>query len=135
MSRFKAYTTRVKDSLHQNVDFKLEEIANEYKRDLQEKLDVPPERSGETYFYKGRKYTASAPGEPPAPRSGELRDSIRITKRGAFLFAKYSVWSPLKRAIYLEEGTSKMDARPAWRETFKENEAKYRQMMDEGTWF
>lgn len=135
MSRFKSFTSRVTQSLSEEVDFKLEEIANEYKNDLKNKLDVPPERSGETYHYKERKYTASAPGEPPAPRSGKLRDSVRVTKRGAFLFAKYSVWSPLKRAIWLEEGTSNMDARPAWRETFKENEAKYRQMLDEGTWF
>lgn len=34
------------------------------------------ERSGRIYIYEGREHQASAPGEPPAYRSGDLRKSI-----------------------------------------------------------
>lgn len=47
-----------------------------------EKLITSGTRSGRVYTYKGRKYTASAPGEPPANRSGRLASNFGFNKTG-----------------------------------------------------
>jgi len=38
-------------------------------------------RTGRVYWYAGRQYTASAPGEPPANRSGRLASSFEHKAR------------------------------------------------------
>ena len=67
------------------------------------------QRGGRSYkkSFKKSSYTASAPGEPPAVRSGKLRSSFRPvagSSGGALSVTHY--------AGYLEHGTSKMAARP-----------------------
>jgi hypothetical protein len=67
-------------------------------------------RSGRIYQIPGTKkdYTASAPGEAPAVRLGDLRTSYR------FVIKKYEglIGSPLAYALDLEKGTSHMAPRP-----------------------
>lgn len=57
-------------------------------------------------------YTASAPGEPPAARSGTLRNSWTMIAEGGSRSYKAIIESPTHYAGYLEEGTRKMAARP-----------------------
>ena len=57
-------------------------------------------------------YTASAPGEPPAVRSGTLRVSWTLTTEGGGMRYKAAIESPTHYAGYLEEGTRKMAPRP-----------------------
>lgn len=67
-------------------------------------------RSGRIYRIPGtsRRYTASAPGEAPATRTGDLRTSYRFK-----VYQKSAVvGSPLMYALHLEKGTSKMAPRP-----------------------
>ena len=45
------------------------------------KLTSTGPRSGRVYTYRGRKYQASAPGEPPAKRSGRLSSSFVYRSR------------------------------------------------------
>jgi hypothetical protein len=71
-------------------------------------------RSGRMYTYDGRRIRASAPGEPPANRSGRLANSNAFTSRSKELAIFNTAFN--KRApypSYLEEGTKKMEAR-AW---------------------
>lgn len=76
------------------------------------------QRSGRVYRKpntKRAKYTASAPGEPPAARSGALYRSFRPvsnTQGSGPLSVKISIESNLHYAGYLEDGTKKMAARP-----------------------
>lgn len=56
----------------------------------------------------GVKYKASAPGEAPASRTGDLRTSYIYRVRNNYA----EVGTPLKYAIALEKGTRKMAPRP-----------------------
>lgn len=60
---------------------------------------------------EARKYTASAPGEPPAVRFGRLRNSIRYRVTGKGVNLAGLVGSGLEYAPYLEFGTSRMAPR------------------------
>jgi len=71
----------------------------------------------------GTYYTASAPGEAPAPRFGAagLRGSIRIMPRVTRRSVQARVGTPLDYAVYLEYGTRYMQPRVhlgrAWRKS------------------
>lgn len=77
-------------------------------------------RSGRRYSRTGfkTKYTASAPGEPPARRSSNLRGSWRTMRgtssigTGGAFSATAGIETNCHYAGYLEDGTSKMAARP-----------------------
>ncbi len=71
-------------------------------------------RSGKTYRkspYKST-YTASAPGEPPARRTGALRVHWSGDVKGSGGDITLCFSSDEKYSIYLDEGTRKMAARP-----------------------
>lgn len=77
------------------------------------------QRSGRVYRkpYSKATYTASAPGEPPARRTGNLRmhwngqvKSENASGGGVAIIAELESQEPY--AGYLENGTSKMAARP-----------------------
>lgn len=78
------------------------------------------QRGGRSYkkSFKSTSYSASAPGEPPAVRSGKLRSSFRPNARtydnpfGGAASVTISIETDTHYAGYLENGTSKMDARP-----------------------
>lgn len=64
--------------------------------------------------YKKSYYTASAPGNPPAVRTGKLRSSFRPVSGASTgaLSVKVAIETDTHYAGYLEHGTSKMAARP-----------------------
>ena len=77
------------------------------------------QRSGRKYRKPGssRRYTASAPGEPPARRTGALRlqwtggvDSSSSSRKGVSVTAY--IESNVPYAGYLEHGTSRIAPRP-----------------------
>lgn len=76
------------------------------------------QRSGKRYRkYPYRStYQASAPGEPPARRTGNLRlhwnGTVETSPHGNGVEVKAVLESQEKYAVYLEEGTKKMAARP-----------------------
>lgn len=92
-------------------------------------------RTGEMgYTPAGARYTMSAPGEPPASRTGELRGSIayRVERvRGGYTAV---VGSPKDYAPHLEFGTYKMEARPFFRPTLNANRGEFISIM-RGRWF
>ncbi len=76
------------------------------------------QRSGRVYKrpFSSSKYTASAPGEPPAVRSGDLRRSWRqktaSESTGKGLTVKPAITTDVKYAPWLDEGTDRMAPRP-----------------------
>jgi hypothetical protein len=71
-------------------------------------------RSGRMYTYNGRRIRASAPGEPPANRSGRLANSNDfVARRQELAIFNTAFANGAPYPSFLEEGTSKMEAR-AW---------------------
>lgn len=77
-------------------------------------------RTGKSYKKSNSKasYTASAPGEPPARRTGALRNSWKVKNvtsvigAGGSFSTTAAIETNLDYDTYLEHGTSKMAARP-----------------------
>lgn len=66
-------------------------------------------RSGRIYSFRGGQHQASAPGEFPANRTGNLAKSSDYVTRG---HTELEVGESAEYARYLEDGTSRMDPRP-----------------------
>lgn len=93
------------------------------------KLLIRGVRTGRDYRVPGgtrRTYTASAPGEPPAPRTGRLANSYTEARQTRY---RYLVGSPLFYAPLLEKGTSKMRPRPHFKVTFNAEQRTLRQIL------
>lgn len=71
-------------------------------------------RYGREYRIPGtnRTYRASRPGEPPATATGRLRSSYQFRIAGGGTDLVGEVGSPLDYAVYLENGTRRMEPRP-----------------------
>ena len=77
------------------------------------------QRSGKIYrkpFTKKATYQASAPGGAPAVRSGTLRRSwqprAQSEKEGGSVTVHPAIWTDVKYAPILQEGSPKMEPRP-----------------------
>lgn len=76
------------------------------------------QRSGRIYRrpHSTSTYTASAPGEPPANRTGSLRLSwhpqAKSSKSGNTVSIRPAIWTDKQYAPALQEGTKKMAPRP-----------------------
>jgi hypothetical protein len=108
--------------------------ANEVRNETVERLSG--ERSGRTYKVPGTQvtYTASAPGEPPAVATSDLRQSIKVAvddKSGRLLG---SIGSDLDKSLWLEKGTSQMLPRPFLEPSFRSAQARVKEIMG-GKWF
>lgn len=104
-------------------------LKDELVADLKAELNKPG--TGRTYttnFYTDKQgrvrpvgtrppHTASAPGQPPAPDSGDLRDSIDGEVVRGMGGPTVEVGTDKEYGPYLEYGTSKMLARPWLRPT------------------
>jgi HK97 gp10 family phage protein len=84
-----------------------------------------PPKSGRIYRVPGfsRTYQASAPGEAPAIRTGNLRSSILVEFVGP---CYRRVGTNVEYAKYLEFGTRRISARPFLRPALEKVAAKYR---------
>lgn len=77
-------------------------------------------RSGRTYYVPGtrRTYTASAPGEPPATATAELRQSVKTSVRGEGRTVIGEVGTDKIQGKMLEFGTRSIAPRPWLRISF-----------------
>ena len=124
--------SEVCDKLSKGAEEKVTSATLEWHKCLVETL--AGSRSGKTYNVPSTKktYTASAPGEAPAVRTGALRSSYswEITKEGENIVGL--VGSPLEYALCLEKGTSKMSPRPHLISSFEKNKDRILEKM--GDW-
>ena len=110
---------KVIDALDNIAGQRMAEACIHVQNKTKEKLSG--KRTGRVYRVPGTKktYTASAPGEPPAVMTGQLRTSIKYRIVGDMKVTG-EVGSKLKKAPMLEFGTKKMKPRPFLRPTFQE---------------
>jgi hypothetical protein len=91
----------------------LEALVRHVMRDIQAQMirSFRDPKSGRTYQYKGRPYRASAPGQPPARRSGRLlQETFRGTSFPSTTEAVLTINTGYE--TFLELGTRRMAARP-----------------------
>lgn len=86
-------------------------LSLEYETKLKREINSGS-RSGRVYKRKSVTHQASTAGEPPKTDTGQLVNSIHTRSGDNGLSAE--VYSRLKYAMWLEFGTSKTAARPAW---------------------
>lgn len=101
------------------------ESAQAVRTTVLETLSGP--RSGRTYYVPGtkKKYTASAPGEPPAQATSKLRQSIKALIEDGI----GKVGTNLDYGRMLEFGTRKMKPRPWLRISLEKTRDKIRQIF------
>lgn len=89
-------------------------VATEMVSDIkQNMIDSPP--AGITYRRRGVEHTASAPGDPPRPDTGELMGSITHRATGTL---EQTIHDQVEYGKYLELGTEFIEARPFMRPVF-----------------
>lgn len=80
------------------------------QEDIKRRYSRTP-KTGKRYSRGGKTHVASSPGNAPAVDTGRLRSSVLFRKRGE---ASVEVLSRIKYGAWLEFGTRKAAARPAW---------------------
>ena len=116
---FKQVHKKVLATVEQEAKSRTVRAANAIKKASNNVLSNAGGRTGRTYrkpATRAATYTASAPGEPPALRTGNLRRSWRPLPYSEMVGAD-KVYTPGIRtdvvyAPYLQDGTAKMAARP-----------------------
>ena len=107
-----------------------QEVRNETLRTLS------GNRTGRTYRVPGTQvtYTASAPGEPPAVQTGQLRNSVRdnVYKREKSVVGE--VGTELMKGLWLEKGTRKMAPRPWLEPSFDKSLERVKEILSR-RWF
>lgn len=115
---FKQAHKKVLKTVEQQARSRTVRAADAMKKAANNILSNKAARSGKTYrkpATKSATYTSSAPGEPPALRSGDFRRSWEPLPYSEMVGDK--VYTPgirtdIKYATYLQDGTKKMAARP-----------------------
>jgi hypothetical protein len=100
------YGKRAEDLISKAVTATALQVDGDIKRSIQR-----GPKTGRTYNRRGITHRASAGGEAPATDTGSLVSSITFRKVSPLTS---EVESRLAYAAYLEFGTQKMAARPAW---------------------
>ncbi len=96
----------------------LKEIGKENSKHNKMLIKNPP-KTGRIYKFQGRDHQASAPGQPPADRSGDLRKTSGYRVYG---HSRMEFGDRMSYGKYLEDGTSRMKARPHIKRTVREKQ-------------
>ena len=128
------HTKEVMHSIGQTASQRMLEAVNVVRNQALETLSG--NRTGRTYKVPGtgRTYTASAPGEPPAQASGELRQSVKVAVVAEEKRLIGLAGSDSKHAAPLEFGTRNMAARPWLRISFEKVLPKIKEILSR-RWF
>lgn len=97
------------------------------------KKTLSGQRSGKHYRVPNtsKVYQASKAGEAPAVRTGDLRNSYKYKLRRTNVEVLGAVGSDLKKAVYLENGTSKMEPRPHFLVTYEKQRKAIKNILSE----
>lgn len=93
-------------------------------------------RSGREYTVPGTSvtYTASAPGEPPAVQTSQLRESIDSVVISDKKYTEGRVGTTLDRGIMLEFGTINMLPRPWLKVSFDATKERVKNILSARWW-
>lgn len=132
--KLKFHTKEVMHSINQSASRKMSAAVNEVRNTVMETLSGS--RSGQTYYVPGthRSYTASAPGEPPAVATSELRQSVSTLIESEVGGIVGKVGTDKIQGKMTEFGTRHMAPRPWLRKSFEKAEGKVRAILS-GMWF
>lgn len=124
-----SHVKEVAADIEKTAKERMETAVNEVRNEVLQALTGS--RSGRTYKVPGtqRTYTASAPGQPPAQVTGELRQSISSEVEGEGKKIVGRVGSDKKKAPMLEFGTKNMAPRPFLRPTFEKTAGKVKEIF------
>jgi len=132
-SRHKAIISKTLTKLHDdNIRKALRKHGKEVKDELIKVVTTGP-RTGRFYTYRGRKYQASARGEPPAKRSGRLSESFMYKSRPLELLIANTARSKhgAPYPLFLQDGTINMERRPYFDETIERLESRLESMLED----
>ena len=109
--------SEAEEKIKKSKEDRLKEIGRYMVEQLEQALEG--EGSGRTYRVPGTNilYQASAPGEFPAERTSQLRNSNFFVVDGDMV----GIGTPLEYGLFLEVGTYKMAPRPWINPTFRAN--------------
>ena len=128
---------RIEEISHQ-VKSRATRASNELRVSALNVLSNRKKRSGKEYrkpFTKNITYTASAPGEPPALRTGNLRVSWRsmaVSERmDKDLTVRPAITTDVKYAPWLDEGTDTIVPRPIEKPIIEDAIPRIRKIFEE----
>jgi len=132
--KLKLNLTKLANEMDKASKDKMKEAVNELRNTVLTTLSGP--RSGRTYRVPGTKktYTASAPGQPPAQVTGDLRKSVKGSVEGSGMAVHGKVKASAKHALPLEFGTKNMAPRPFMKPSFDKSLDAIRRILTR-TWF
>ena len=136
--KLKLNLTKLANEMDKASKDKMKEAVNELRNTVLTTLSGP--RSGRTYRVPGTKktYTASAPGQPPAQVTGDLRKSVKGSVEGSGMAVHGKVKASAKHALPLEfghrQGGKHVAARPFMKPSFDKSLDAIRRILTR-TWF
>ncbi len=132
--RLESHLKEVMDSFKEVARERMLEAVQVVRDKVNETLSQPGH--GKVYKVPGTsvEYTASAPGEPPATATGNLKKSVHWSVEGEGADIVGRVGTDQDYGKSLEYGTSKMAPRPWLRKSFEQEEGKVKQIFEK-PWF
>ncbi|HDR7890857.1 TPA: HK97 gp10 family phage protein [Bacillus toyonensis] len=120
---------QVKEQLNKIMAERIISACNQLQREM--KQTVSGSHNGVKYKIprSSRTYIASKPGETFASRTGELQDSIKYGLHITDTEVVGTIGSQLKRAVYVENGTSTVEARPFFLKTFEKERGELKRTL------
>lgn len=116
-------TSRIRKRLRKALDIAGEDINRETVR-----LIVSPPKTGRLYPFSGGLHQASASGQAPANKTGNLVRSNYYKVRSA---KDLEVGETAEYAGYLEDGTNKMQSRPHLITAINNNQRNLERLLDD----
>lgn len=128
------HTKEVTNAIEDAASKKMAEATQAVRTQVLETLSGS--RSGRTYYVPGtrRTYTASAPGQPPATATAELRQSIKVAVESDGKKVTGAVGTDKIQGLMTEFGTVRMAARPWLRISFEKVMPKVKSILGR-KWF
>lgn len=126
LDQFSKYLSQVAPQIEDNMNKSIKLCCEKVRSDIQESMAKTERDMSKTYFTnnKTKAHHPSLPGNPPAPDTGNLRESIRYEVHGEGSEIYGVVGSTQKDpdyAVFTEYGTNKMAPRPWLRPAMQKN--------------
>ena len=132
--QFSEYLSQVAPLIEDNMSKSIKLCCDKVRSDIQESMAKTERDMSKTYFTnnKTKAHHPSLPGNPPAPDTGNLRNSIRyeVHNEGKKVYGIVgSTQKDPDYAVYTEYGTTKMAPRPWLRPAMEKNNDWIRQSI------